>query len=78
MSIELLLAFLCAVTYYRAGRMESRDQAVDLSFPWALMSALLSALVLVGFDASWFMLLLSQIGLFFGIGFYRALRDPAT
>ena len=41
------------------------------------MSMLLSALVLLALQASWFVLLLFQIGLFFGIGVYRAVRDPA-
>jgi len=77
LSIELLLALVCAVTFFRAGRMESVGAARDYSYLWALMSALLSALVMVVFKAPWIVLLLCQIGLFFGIGVYRALRDPA-
>jgi len=77
LSIELLLALVCAVTFFRAGRLESVGEAYDYSFLWALMSALLSALVLVVFKTPWFVLLLCQIGLFLGIGVYRALRDPA-
>lgn len=76
LSIELMLALVCAVTFFRAGRFESVGEAHDYSYLWAFMSALLSALVLIGLKASWFVLLLSQIGLFFGIGVYRALRDP--
>ena len=77
LSIELMLALVCAVTFFRAGRLESVGEAYDYSFLWALMSALLSALVLVALKAPWIVLLLCQIGLFLGIGVYRALRDPA-
>ena len=73
LSIELMLALVCAVTFFRAGRFESDGEAYDYSFLWALMSALLSALVLVVFKAAW---LVRQVGLFLGIGVYRALRDP--
>jgi len=76
-SIEVVLALVCAVTFFRAGQMESVGEAYDYSFLWALISALLSALALVAFNASWLVLLLCQIGLFFGIGVFRALRDPA-
>jgi len=76
-SIEVVLALVCAVTFFRAGRLESVGAARDYSYQWALMSALLSALVLVAFKAPWVVLLLCQAGLFFGIGVYRALRDPA-
>lgn len=76
-SLEVVLAIVCAVTFFRAGRFESAGEAYDYSFLWALMSALLSALVLLGFKASWIVLLVFQIALFFGIGVYRALRDPA-
>ena len=77
LSIELMLALACAVTFFRAGRFESDGEAYDYIFLWALMSALLSALALVVFKAHWIVLLLCQIGLFLGIGVYRALRDPA-
>lgn len=76
-SVEVMLALVCAVTFFRAGRMESVGEAYDYSFLWALMSALLSALVLIALKASWLVLFLCQIGLFLGIGVYRALRDPA-
>ncbi len=76
-SVEVMLALVCAVTFFRAGRMESVGAAYDYSFLWALMSVLLSALVLIALKASWVVLFLCQIGLFLGIGVYRALRDPA-
>ena len=76
-SIEVMLALVCAVTFFRAGRMESVGEAYDYGFLWALMSAVVSALVLIGLKTSWLVLLLCQIGLFLGIGVYRALRDPA-
>lgn len=76
-SIEVVLAIVCAVTFFRAGRFESTGEAYDYGFFWALMSMLVSALFLLAFHASWFVLLLGQIGLFLGIGVFRAILDPA-
>ena len=76
LSLEVVLALVCAVTFFRAGRFESTDQAHDFSALWALMSALVSALVLLGLDGSWVALAAAQVGLFFAIGIYRAVRDP--
>ena len=78
LSLELVLAMVCAFTFFRAGQVESLNEARDFGFPWALISALISALVLVVFNGSWGILLLSQAGLFFGIGIYRALRDSGS
>lgn len=75
-SLEVVLAIVCAVTFFRAGRFESDGEAYDYSFIWSLMSVLLSAFVLVLLEASWGVLLLCQVGLFFGIGVFHALRDP--
>ena len=77
MGNELVLALVSALTFFGAGQLDSRGEAHDYSLPWALMSALLSALVLVGFKGSWAVLLLSQFGLFIGIGVFRFIRDPA-
>ncbi|UHQ23986.1 hypothetical protein LVB77_04520 [Lysobacter sp. 5GHs7-4] len=76
-SLEVVLAIVCAVTFFRAGRFESDGEAYDYSFVWSLMSVLLSALVLIFLKVSWGILLLCQVGLFFGIGVFRALRDPS-
>lgn len=75
LSVELILALVSALTFFRAGRLESVGAAYDHSYVWALMSVLLSAIVLVLVEAQWFVLFLCQIGLFVGIGVYRALRD---
>lgn len=75
-SLELALALVCIVTFFRAGRFESAGEAHDFSFPWALMSALLSAFAVLVLGASWPVLLALQVGLFVGIGVYRAVRDP--
>ena len=77
MGNELVLALVCVITFFSAGRLDSRGEAYDFSFLWALMSAALSTLVLVVFKAPWIVHLLSQIALFLGIGVYRFLRDPA-
>ena len=76
MGNELVLALVSAFTFFGAGQLDSRGEAHDYSFLWALMSALLSALVLIAFTGSWTVLLLSQIGLFVGIGVFRFIRDP--
>ncbi len=76
MGNELVLALVSALTFFGAGRLDSRGEAHDFSFLWALMSALLSALILIAFKGSWAVLLLSQIGLFVGIGVFRFIRDP--
>ena len=75
LSVELLLAVACAITFFRAGAFESVGAARDHGFFWALLSVGLSALVLLALHGSWVALLLAQIGLFVGIGVYRALRD---
>ena len=75
-SLEVVLALVCAVTFFRAGRFEAAGEAHDYGALWALMSALLSALVLLPLKGSWVALAVAQIGLFFGIGVYRAIRDP--
>ncbi len=76
MGNELVLALVSALTFLGAGRLDSRGEAHDYGFLWALMSALLSALILIAFKGSWAVLLLSQIGLFVGIGVFRFIRDP--
>lgn len=75
MGSELVLAAICALIFFGAGRFESSAEAHDYSFPWALMSALLSALMLVVFKAPWGVLLFCQVGLFIGIGVFRAIRE---
>lgn len=76
MGNELVLALVSALTFYGAGQLDSRGEAHDYSFLWALMSALLSALILIAFKGSWAVLLLSQICLFIGIGVFRFIRNP--
>ena len=76
MGNELILALVCALTFFGAGELDSRGEAHDYRYPWALMSALLSALILIVFKGSWAVLLLSQVGLFVGIGVFRLMRDP--
>jgi len=77
MGNELVLALVCVSMFFGAGQLDARGEAHDFSFLWALLSALLSALVLMALKGSWGVLLLSQVGLFVGIGVFRFLRDPA-
>ena len=76
----LLVAFF-AVLYYLAGEHESRFGGASLGAShngllWAMLSLLVSFVVLAGFDASTTWLLASQVVLFIGIGVVRAMRDP--
>lgn len=72
----LLLAAACALFYLAAGRQEGSHSGADPGPLWAILSATLSALVLVAFHAGWGWLLAVQVGLFFAIGAVRALWFP--
>ena len=72
----LLLALVCAITYYAAGAHEARGSGAANPGPWwALASIVVSALVLVLLQVGWVGLLVAQVVLFFAIGVVRALRE---
>ena len=75
MGNELVLALVCVLTFYGAGGLEARDGSRDHGVSWALLSALISATVLIAFKGSWGLLLISQVSLFIGIGAFRMLRN---
>ena len=70
-----IIAFVCAYTFYGAGRFEARDGARDNAILWAGLSIATSALVIQEFQGGWIYVLLAQVGLFIGIGIYRSLRE---
>jgi hypothetical protein len=77
MGNELVLALVCVLTFYGAGGLEARDGSRDHGVLWALLSALISAAVLIALKGSWGQLLLAQVSLFLGIGAFRMLRNRA-
>ena len=76
MGKQLVLAVICVITFYGAGGLDAQDGSRDPGVLWALLSALISAIVLIAFKGSWGFLLLSQVALFVGIGAVRMLRSP--
>jgi hypothetical protein len=71
-----IIAAICAITFFKAGRAEARDTARDNGLIWAGLSIAVSALIIQGFGAGWLLVLLAQIGLFVGIAVFRTLRYP--
>ena len=55
-----IIAFVCAFTFYGMGKAEARGGGANNGVVWG---------------AGWLLVLLGQIGLFIGIGIFRALRD---
>jgi uncharacterized membrane protein YoaK (UPF0700 family) len=71
----ILLAIVCAATYFAAGAHEARTSGSHPGPPWALASMLVSALVLWALGLGWRALLAAQVVLFLGISVVRALRE---
>ncbi|MGH8028597.1 MAG: hypothetical protein ACREO3_01550 [Arenimonas sp.] len=72
----LLLALVCAITYYAAGAHEARDGRRNPGPLWALASVGVSAVALALLGFGWTGLLICQVLLFFVIGAVRAWREP--
>jgi len=71
----LLLALVFAALFWPAGQHEARFGGANHGPLWACASAIVSAIVLLGLHGTWGWLLLAQIALLIGIGFFRAWRD---
>lgn len=72
-----IIAFVCAVTYYRIGKAEARESGRgDNGMIWAGLSIAISALSIQLFGAGWILVLLSQVGLFIAITLFRTVREP--
>jgi hypothetical protein len=70
-----ILAFVCAFTFFGAGKAEAKGGGPDHGLLWSGLSVATSAALIKFFDAGWFLVLLGQAGLFIGIGIIRAMRD---
>ena len=72
---EWVLALVCVVVFFGAGRHEARFGGHDRAAPWAALSIGVSALMMLVLHATWGWLLAAQVALFVGIGVVRALRE---
>jgi hypothetical protein len=71
---EWVLALVCVLTFFGAGRHEGRFGGHDHGVSWAVLSIAVSALVVLVLHGSWAWLLAAQVGLFIAIGVVRAAR----
>ncbi len=71
-SLAAVLAMGIALLFYRGGAIEAHSEGANPGPLWALLSILVSALVLMGLDGGVFLLIIAQVVLFLGIGGYRA------
>jgi len=69
---DWVLALVCVLVFYGAGRHEGRFGGHDHGLLWAALSIATSALVMLVLHGSWGGLLLAQVALFIGIGVARA------
>ena len=71
-----LLAGVFAFFFWRAGDYEARQGGRNFGVLWAVISVVVSVIVLVPLQGTWGVLLVAQVLLFFGIGAFRAWREP--
>ena len=71
-----LLAAVFAFFFWRAGDYEARHGGRNFGMPWAVLSVIVSVIVVVPLHGTWGVLLIAQVVLFFGIGAFRAWREP--
>jgi hypothetical protein len=71
-----IIAMVCAITFFKAGRAEARDTARDNGLIWAGLSIAISALIIQILGDGWLSVLLAQLGLFVGVGVFQSLREP--
>ena len=76
MNFAVVLAVLAAVSFFRMGQYEARDGSRSNGLLWALLSVAVSWLVLAVFEGGVPLEVFGQVGLFIGIGIFRAVRDP--
>lgn len=70
----ILLAVVCAYTYYVLGAYEAQQGGKNNGLLWAVLSVAVSFVVAYLCKAGWGVLLLAQVGLFVGITVVRAMR----
>lgn len=71
----ILLAIICAYTYYVLGAQEAQQGGRHHGVLWAGLSLVVSFIVTYLFKGGWGISLLAQAGLFIGIAVVRAMRD---
>lgn len=71
----ILLAVVCAYTYYVLGAYEAQQGGNHNGLLWVFLSLLVSLVVLGLFKGGWGVLLIAQAGLFVGIAVFRAVRE---
>ena len=76
MNFAVVLAVLAAVSFFRMGRYEARDGSRSNGLLWTLLSVAVSWLVLAVFEGDVPLEVVGQVGVFIGIGIFRAVRDP--
>jgi hypothetical protein len=70
-----ILAFVCAFTFFGAGKAEAKGGGPDHGLLWSVLSVATSAALIKFMGAGWLLVLLGQVGLFIAIGIFRAMRD---
>jgi hypothetical protein len=71
----IVLAFVCAYTYYVLGAYEEQQGGSHHGVLWAALSLGVSFVVACLFKGGWGVLLIVQVALFFGIAVFRAMRQ---
>ena len=72
---EWVLALVCVLVFFGAGRQEARFGGHDHAALWAGLSIALSAVVVLVLHGTWGWLLFAQVMLFIAIGAFRAWRE---
>ena len=73
--IQLALTVAGMVGYFNAGQYEARDGSPNHRMLWAMLSLLISVLVLFVAGRGWLPWLLAQLGLLVGIAAVRVLLE---
>lgn len=71
----ILLAFVCAYTYYVLGAYEAQQGGNNNGLLWAVLSLLVAVVVLGLFKGGGGFLLIAQAALFVGIAVFRVMRE---
>jgi hypothetical protein len=74
LSTPIMLAVVCAYTYYVLGAYEAEQGGNHHGMLWAGLSLGVSFVVAYLFKGGWGVLLFAQVALFFGIAAFRAMR----
>jgi hypothetical protein len=72
---NVLFAFVCAFTFFGAGKAEAKNGGSDHSLLWSALSAITSAVLIKFFGAGAILVLVGQAALFIAIGIFRAMND---